>query len=458
MVSCLDRLLKKRGGGARLARGRPPVTVFQHPVEGRSWRWRLTLLGGALLVAGCELKEVELPAGDPVVIVHAVMRPDLDQQFVVVERSFTGAVDPGKFEIGPIPGNSPRTPVAGAAVWVTNLDLPSDPCGNPVPFLEQPSGMADFLVRAGVYLSPTSCPTMRPGDRLELRVQTPELEVVSGMARVPGLNTAFLAVGNDSAEFGIGDTTMFNRDQDVLRVRVEASAGRLLQLQVRRPGDLSKLRATKIFADTTAMTLRGDAIDVFVRGEGEDVFRAGRHYELTVAITDTNYFDFARSRNSSLTGRGFINHLLGGVGVFGSLVATSTLVTVVGDLDDPREGVYRLTGQLLGIDVDVTLTVYLARSIEDSEFSAFLDGQWLAQQEVGEGAVQWAPLALSMESVDGRFDRDRLLVVVQDTMADEVQILTLRGVRKPDAPFTVAVADSTPFGAALMGSLTAVMQ
>ncbi|NIS64178.1 MAG: hypothetical protein GTO05_03330 [Gemmatimonadales bacterium] len=454
-----DRLLKEWGGSAGFAKYRSTVTVLQRPVDARSWWWWLSLPCGALLVAGCELKEVELPAGDPVVIVHAVMRPDFDQQFVVVERSFTGAVDPGKFEIGPIPGNSPRTPIAGAAVWVTNLDLPSDPCGNPVPFLEQPPGMADLLVRAGIYLSPRSCPTMRPGDRLELRVETPEEDVVTGMARVPGLNTAFLSVGNDSVEFGTGDTTTFNRDQDVLGVRVDASAGRLLQLQVRRPGDLSDVRATKIFADTTAMALRGDAIDVFVRGGGEDVFRAGRHYGLTVAITDTNYFDFARSRNNSLTGRGFINHLLGGVGVFGSLVATSTLVTVVGDLDDPREGVYRLTGQLLGIDVDVTMTVYLARSIADSELSAFLDGQWLAQQEVGpEGAVQWAPLTLNMESVDGRFDRDRLFVVVEDTVSDEVQILTLRGVRKPDAPFTVAVADSSPLGAAQLGSLTAVKQ
>ena len=52
------------------------------------------LCGCMFLAATCEVAEVEIPFGDPVVVVHGVVRPDLPSssygcQFVVLERSFT---------------------------------------------------------------------------------------------------------------------------------------------------------------------------------------------------------------------------------------------------------------------------------------------------------------------------------------------------------------------------------
>ncbi len=86
------------------------------------------VIGCSVLISGCDLKEVVVPVGEPTVVVQAVMRPDLGQQFVVLERSFTGAVDPEDFEIGDIPtAGFPRTPIEGALVQVSNLDLANDP-------------------------------------------------------------------------------------------------------------------------------------------------------------------------------------------------------------------------------------------------------------------------------------------------------------------------------------------
>lgn len=95
------------------------------------------------------------------VIVQGVIRPDLDQQYVVLEESFVGTVTYEVAVDASIPTEgSPETPLEGALVTVANLDLPSDSCGNPVVFLEDPP--TSSLPRlAGVCWGPTSCPTGR---------------------------------------------------------------------------------------------------------------------------------------------------------------------------------------------------------------------------------------------------------------------------------------------------------
>jgi hypothetical protein len=46
-------------------------------------------------------------------------------------------------------------------------------------------------------------------------------------------------------------------------------------------------------------------------------------------VTDTNYYDFVRSRSDPFTGRGFLNHLEGGIGVFGSVEAHTYYLRVI---------------------------------------------------------------------------------------------------------------------------------
>jgi hypothetical protein len=410
-------------------------------------------------VAACDLSEVEVPFGDPIVVVHAVMRPDLPgqffgQQFVVVERSFTGEVapviDPETGDVRfhdldsltiPYGGFAP-TPMEDATVWVTNVDLPNDPCGNPVmfhpdaalpPALAQPGAVPREA--PGVYWSPQDCPTMRPGDRLELRVETPQGEVVTGMTRVPGMREARLAVAGREIVFGALGATTFNRDVDTLRVTVDGQAARLMQLEVRRNGDFTDF-GTKIYADTTALTVPANVINTFVIGDEDDVFRPGREYIVTVALTDTNFFDFSRSENSQFTGRGFINRLTGGIGVFGAMVAQSTVVRAEGNVDDPREGSYRLQGTYRDtLAIDLNWRLYLARDTEDAEFSAFVQGRWIY------GEID--------ASVDGRFLGNEFEAVIIDTVGTLVQSDTLRGVRRTGEPWQVVVLDQClgPVGA-----------
>ncbi len=411
----------------------------------------------------CDLEDVVIPEGQPLVVVHGVMRPDVPQQYVILERTFTGTVN-YDFEVTPtVPTeDGPRLPITGASVTVSNLGYPDDPCGPTVSFetLYGPPGMR----QQGVYWSPSGCPSMRPGDLLRLRVQTAELEIVTGTTTVPGINTAHFTVARDSFPFGTDTVAVFNRDRDTLRVWVDPVAGRLLQIEVLRTGYLDNLVGTdiqpgaKVFADSTCIAMPGDLIDVFERGEGEDVFRAGRHYVLSAALTDTNYFDFARSRNSKYTGRGFINRLEGGIGVFGSLAATSARIKTVGDAEDRREGVYRLQGVIMGIDIDAELSVFLARALEEAEFSGFLDGNWFTTAGGAEGAKIWVPYSADSRSVDGHLTGDSLFAVTFQPGYHETLKLRLTGSWVSGAPFPVKVVQVTSTSLIDRGTLTAVQQ
>lgn len=414
-------------------------------------------------VAACDLEDVVVPEGQAMVVVHGVMRPDVAQQYVILERTFTGTVD-YDFEVTPaVPTeDGPRLPITGAVVTVSNLDYPDDPCGPAVSF-ETPYG-PDGLRQAGVYWSPFGCPSVRPGDRLRLLVQTPEMEIVTGTTRVPGINAAHFTLARDSFPFGTDTVAVFNRDRDTLRVWVEPVAGRLLQIEVLRTGYLDKLVGTdlqpgaKVFADSTYIAMPGDLIDVFERGDGEDVFRAGRHYVLSAALTDTNYFDFARSRNSRYTGRGFINRLEGGIGVFGSLAATSARIKTIGDAEDRREGVYRLQGQIMGVDIDVELSVFVARALEEAEFSGFLDGDWYTSAGGPAGVRIWVPYSANSRSVDGDFSGDDMYAVTFQPGYHETLELRLTGSRVSGAPFPVKVVQVTSTSLIDRGTLTAVQQ
>jgi hypothetical protein len=420
-----------------------------------------TLMAIACLMLGCDLSEVEIPQGEPVVVVQAVMRPDRDPQFVVIEQSFIGEVDYGLGVDAVIPWEGPaEIPIEGAFVAVGNLDLPTDSCGSQVRFESGANPPGAFEI-AGVYWSPAACPTMRAGDRLMLTVETPAGDTVSGMAQVPGMNGAWFSTGVDSLEFGTDSVMLFNRDRDSLRVWVDASAGRLLQLEARRIGVLGQYsgppvdRGAKIFADTTSMSIPGDLINVFAQGSGEDVFVAGRDYELTLALADTSYYDFARSQSNEYTGRGFINRLTGAVGVFGSLVATSTPLRVIGELSDERDGVYRLQGAARGIDIDAELSVYLARDVENAEFSGFLDGAWASYVAGPGGSRVWGAIELESFSVDGTYDDQLLTVVfVQPGYMENVRVV-LRGLRIAGTPFRMTMADSSALGTTPLGTLTA---
>jgi hypothetical protein len=239
----------------------------------------------------------------------------------------------------------------------------------------------------------------------------------------------------------------FNRDRDTLRFGVDAIAGRLLQLDVRRHGYLTDF-GTKAQFDTTDFLLAGSALDLFVLGSGDEVFRGGRSYGVTLTLSDTNYFDFSRSSNNEFTGRGFINRLSGGIGVFGSAVAATSRVWAIADFDDPREGLYHITGTVDGADVDVMLRVYVHRPTESTDVSAFLEGSWfMPRPNRRETDPFWQTKDVAGKSVDGAFAGEQLHMVISDTLPQGLPwYVTLDGLFATDSDsIRVFLAESTAF-------------
>lgn len=399
---------------------------------------RRVALVAAVLSAACEFGEVTVPTSDPMVVVQAIMRPDAARQWLIVEQTLTGfAVIDGESIV--VPGAALPLPVPGAMVTVTNRTDRNDPCGATV-FTEDP-GVPDIPVVAGVYWSPAGCPTMRARDTLELRVVTPDGAVVTGTSEVPGVTAFVMRVASAEVEVP-GPLLTLNRDIDSLKANAAVIAGRALQLEVRRPTPSgSSVPGFWFVVDSTAITVPGDLPDIVtaflqdtsgIPDEFPPVFAAGRHYTVTVALGDARYFDFVRSGNIPPSGRGFVNNLQGGMGVFGSLVAATNAVKVVGDLDDGREGRYRVTGDLLGVPVDVTLELYVAAAAADStELSAFVTGTWL------HGLID--------ESADGVFRGDVLSLVVEQlvpSQPDSVSAYLLVGPTLPSAATTLTAYDA----------------
>ena len=374
------------------------------------------LIACTTIVASCTLDQILDLDEERIVVVTGVMRPDLPYQFIIVEETLDGANGvPDSLTRRPVPPYGPHNPIDDATVTVSNLDLPDDPCGSPVTFVltsTNPLGS----ISSGVYWSPANCPTMRTGDRLSLTVTTPKGDTITGTTLVPGMKSAFIAVGADSFAMGGGDSVLtFNRDRDTLHFGVDPIVGRLLQLDIRRNGDVRDFGA-KLQVDTTGFSLPGDAVDIFFSGTGRPIFRGGRSYIVNLTLSDTNYYDYSRSQNSDFTGRGFINHLTGGLGVFGSAVAQTNRIWAVSDVDETREGVYDLTGRLDGATINAELRIFTDNHTEETEVSAFLEGIWFTEHPGGFLAPPWTQRQIAGKSVDGYFSTRWLHLSVPDTI------------------------------------------
>lgn len=377
-----------------------------------------------LLLLACELTEVEMAPGRRTVVVHSVISRTNTRQFVVVEYSQVG--DTQNLSVPPFGGV--RHPIRDATVTIEHLS--AGPCAGQVnSFMERPQ--SDTLFAPGIYAG-TLCST-EPGERMRLRVQTSAGEVVTGETTIPGAASRSVTVAGRSAGFPL-DTLPMNRDRDTLRVTVTPVSGSALQIEggnATFPGGI----ALYLITDSMGIAVAGDLVNPFEEN-GDAIFGAGRYYLFTVALTDSSYFDFVRSRSEPFTGRGFINRLDGGIGVFGSVEAETQVLRVVADVDDPREGVYHITGMPRGVSVDISLELYL-----NGPFfcSAFVDGAWLEGPVRQSGGGFFYPTSTAPESPRNSFEF-RFFGPRTDSIAPRVY--TLRGTRSADGtPFEVELLE-----------------
>jgi hypothetical protein len=320
-------------------------------------RKNVVVLAAALL-SGCTLREVlTAPSSGPVLVVEGVINATDSVQTVLVQRSELGGPTSGEF---------------GATVVITDLDPHG--CATPTVQLDEPiAGLA------GTYKTSTLCP-LTAGDRLTLRVTTQDGAMVTGATQVPGIGNVHVRIAGTTASLP-GTMLTMDRTSDSMFVNAGLTVARALLVEAVRV-TAGEDPTFSVATDTAAMTIPGNLVDP--TGHGRTIFHAGCYYALTVAAMDTNYFDFVRSSTNPLTGQGFINHLNGAIGVFGSVASVPFQLKVTAPQTDPREGLYQMNGRVRGVSVNVTWDVYRDPLAHDSTafeqgdgFFAFVDGTWV---------------------------------------------------------------------------------
>lgn len=314
----------------------------------------------ALCVAGaCTFDEHAVAVQSPQVVVHAVLDPGAQEQQVLVERTLSGSVNIVKnqrFDAEDPVNSGGGVPVSGALVTITGPD------GRFIAFETQPAGRPPSY-ETGRYVTPTGGMIVRPGATYALQVSTPGGTIVRGTTTVPAIGPTGTSTRVDP----------FNRGRDTVRLTWRSAAGaRSYLLRVESPfGPFLQ------FIDSTNVSLGGDLRNYFASSL-QRVFIPGFRQRVSVAAVDSNFFDYYRTRNDPFTGSGIINHLEGGIGVFGSAVNIGTrTVDVVQDSREPSfEGIWDIADSPRPL-VDL-FRVYVETPGEPSALSG-----WYARDRAG---------------------------------------------------------------------------
>lgn len=244
----------------------------------------------AVTLGGCDLGSTAIPPADPQIVVHAVLDPSLNQLVVLLEESLTGKNVPQSEFFDP--ANPIATgggiPISGATVRL------EDETGAVYTGHEALSATP-----SGVYVVAVSA---QPGVRYRLTVQalgkTMTASTVVPRAAAPAAPTV----------------VPFNRDHDSVNVSipdVDLARGYFLRI------DAPYAAFSVVTADRDVL-ITGDTRNLFT----EDLLRVfipGFEQTLTVAAVDTNMYDYYRSRSDPFSGVGLIDHVEGGLGLFGSV-------------------------------------------------------------------------------------------------------------------------------------------
>lgn len=301
-------------------------------------------VAAGIAAGACTFGEREIAAGREQPVVHAVLNPVAERQFVLVERTLTGratvredslpdAADPITSG-GGVPVSAARVVVTDEATGATAVarERRVTPRGGGAP---RGTGVYEFANLAAPRVAPDpTLPGVRvtPGGRYRLRIETPEQVLVTARTAIPG--DARTALVENLA------SVTFLRDRDTLALRWPPVPGaRSYALRIESP-----YGAFFLFSDTAAFRLTGELRNLFTERLPR-VFQAGFTQRVYVAAVDTNFFDYYRSGNSPFTGSGIINRVDGGIGLFGGYVPVLERIVFVRATDrDPFDGRYVARG------------------------------------------------------------------------------------------------------------------
>jgi hypothetical protein len=331
------------------------------------------LAASALLVGAagsCKLDEASVPQSKPEIVVHAVLNPVTAEEVVLLEQTLTGEVS--------VPDRTPAdslepilsgggVPITDATVQIRRVNADNTPASG------WATGIQDAAVRPdgrgrGVYrFADMEPPMLDPkgnevnivrGRRYELLVNWRGYEA-HAYTTVP--NPFELLPTHPAAQ-------TFNRDRDsVVFEWPSTEAAKRFALLASTP-----FGPFMLFSDSARLVVRGSMRNLFVEGFPY-VFVPGFRQSISASAVDTNYFDYFRSFNNPFTGTGILNHVDGGIGVFGSVYPLDTLgVEVTADFDESFEG--RYVGGVSGFDI---LDLYLGEDVGDG--ARFVSGRLLSE-------------------------------------------------------------------------------
>ena len=299
-----------------------------------------------LALGGCELGKTTIPLSDPELVVHAILNPTFQTQTILLEESLTGKqTGNAKFDPNNPIVTSGGVPITNAVVEITA------PNGTSYTFVERKvSGQS-----TGIY---TQQMQVDPGSRYNLKI-TALGKTLTGSTLVPKSNPP---VGTP--------VVTFNRDHQSVNLPItDVSLARAYWVRIEAP-----VAAFSVFTTDQEVAISGEVRNIFT-DDLLRVFFPGFQQTMTVAAVDTNLFDYYRSGNDPFSGTGLINHLQGGLGLFGSiaLVERRTL-DVTKDSTDSIEGTYTARPAVNGIPH--TITLYVEAKGTTAEAGDRVTGQW----------------------------------------------------------------------------------
>ncbi len=268
-------------------------------------RLRVTAcLALTLLLGACELATETVASPRALVVVHAVLNPDVDEQVILVESSLTGRVGiDNTLRFDPL---DPIRTAGGEPLNRADVRLYREGDSAGVVATEtEVNGLT------GRYVVPRARLAIEPGRTYRLRVRTADGREVTGETQVPS------AEANWTPGLGaIAQRVTFNRSNDTLQLQWTAVPdARTYAIRVETPNG-----PWFLFSDSTRFALSGQLRNFFVGGM-PSVWYPGFDQIVSVAAVDRNFYDYNRSGNDPFGGTGLISSVRGGLGLFGSALA-----------------------------------------------------------------------------------------------------------------------------------------
>jgi hypothetical protein len=277
-----------------------------------------------LLVTACQIEKVGVPRTEARLAMHGVLSASAPTQVVLLERTRNGSVYPlaPSFDLADPVVSDAGIAETGALVRMTT------PGGQTLLAREDNTVRADGK-GFGIYRFALPGAALARNGTYRLVVQTYAGENLTAETSVPAGVAA-----------NVAEQRVFDRARDTVVIEWAAAPGaRSYLVRIETP-----YGPRSFFTDSTRVRLTGELRNVGVDALPR-VFIPGFPQAVTVSAVDSNYYDWYRTHNDVVSGTGLVSRVLGGLGVFGSLVRLRFQdFRVVAPQPEPTAGLFRFVG------------------------------------------------------------------------------------------------------------------